>query len=66
MPRCICKNCKHCKVHTDGKVCGKHLVFVHEDDTCEGFETNEMFNPTNLTLFTIACIAIVYLLLKIL
>ena len=64
--KCICKNCKHYLEHPDGKFCGKHLIFVHNDDTCEGFENDEMFNPTKLVLFTVAVVAIVIFLSKIL
>lgn len=64
--KCICKNCKHCLEHPDGKVCGKHLVFVHKDDTCEGFETDELLNPKKIAAFAIIIAGIVIILLKIL
>jgi hypothetical protein len=64
--KCICKNCKHCLEHPDGKICGKHLIFVHNDDTCEIFENDELFDPTKLVLFTVAVVAIVIFLSKIL
>lgn len=64
--KCICKNCKHCLEHADGKVCGKHLIFVQEDDYCEGFENDELFDPTKLVLFAVAVVAIVIFLSKIL
>ena len=64
--KCICKNCKHCLEHPDGKVCDKHLIFVQEDDTCEGFETEEISDPTKLVLFAVAVVAIVIFLSKIL
>lgn len=64
--KCICNNCKHCLEHSDGKVCGKHLIFVHNDDTCEGFENDDLFDPTKLVAFTIIAIGIVILCTKIL
>ena len=66
MPRCICKNCKHCIEHPDGKVCDKHLVFVQDNDYCFDFENEELFNPTKLVLFAIVLVAIVIFLSKIL
>lgn len=62
--RCICKNCKHCHEHDDGKLCAKHMVFVHEDDTCEGFENDELFSCNKLIAFTIVAIGIVLLCAK--
>lgn len=47
-------------------MCNKHLVFVHKDDTCEGFESDELFNPTKLVAFAIVVIGIVIFLSKIL
>lgn len=64
--KCICKNCKHCLEHADGKVCDKHLIFVQEDDYCDNFETEEMSDPTKLVLFTVAVVAIIIFLTKIL
>lgn len=66
MPRSICKNCKHCHKHPDGNLCDKNLIFVQENGYCEGFEDNELFNPTKLVLFAVAVVAIVIFLLKIL
>jgi hypothetical protein len=62
--RCICKNCKHCLEHHEGLVCSKHMIFVHEDDTCEGFENDELFNPTKLVVLAIVVIGIVLLCAK--
>ena len=42
------------------------MIFVHEDDTCEGFENDELFNPTKLVVLTIVTIGIVIILSKIL
>ena len=64
--KCVCKNCKHRLEHSDGKVCGKHLVFVQEEDYCMDFENGEFFDPTNLVLFTFAVVVIVLILSKIL
>lgn len=62
--RCICKNCKHCREHSEGRVCSKHMIFVHEDDTCEGFENDELFNPTKLVVLAIVVIGIMLLCAK--
>ena len=40
------------------------MIFVHEDDTCEGFENDELFNPTKLVALAIVVIGIVLLLAK--
>ena len=64
MPRCICKNCKHCIEHPDGKVCDKHLVFVQDNDYCFDFENDKLFDPTKLVLFAIVVVAIVIFLSK--
>ena len=62
--KCICKNCKHCLEHPDGKICDKNLIFVQEDDYCEGFENDELFDPSKLVAFTIIAIGIVILCAK--
>lgn len=40
------------------------MIFVHEDDTCEGFENDELFNPTKLVVLAIVVIGIVLLCAK--
>lgn len=67
MPRCICKNCKCSSVDPkQGRLCTKKMIFVHNDDYCPYFENDELFNPTKLVLFTVAVVAIVIFLSKIL
>lgn len=64
--KCICNNCKHCLIHPDGLMCNKHLVFVHKDDTCEGFENDELLDPKKIAAFAIIIAGIVIFLSKIL
>lgn len=62
--KCICKNCKHCLEHPDGKFCDKNLVFVQKHDSCDNFENDELFDPTKLVFFAIIVVAIVIFLSK--
>lgn len=62
----ICKNCKHCLEHPYGKFCNKNLIFIQKHDSCDDFETKEMSDTTKLVLFTVAVVAIVIFLTKIL
>lgn len=65
--RTICKNCKHFTPHHDGaSLCNKKICFVDKRDSCREFNTDEMFDPTKLVLFTVAVVAIVIFLSKIL
>lgn len=50
----------------DSRLCYKHMVFVEDDETCESFENEELYNPIKIVLLTIVVIAITIFLIKIL
>ena len=64
--KCICDNCKRCLEHPEGLLCANKMTFVKKDDTCLDWENDELFNPTLLIVFSLAFLAIVMFLSKIL
>lgn len=62
--RCICKNCKHCYEHDEGKLCAKHIMFVHDEDCCPYFKNDELFNTPKFVALAIVAIGIMLLFAK--
>ena len=64
--KCICKNCKYRIEHPEGIVCERNLAFTNPEATCLDWDNDELFKPKKLVLFTVAVVAIVIFLSKIL
>ena len=72
MPRCNCKSCKHSRLHQidehypESTFCTKYYTFVEDDDVCIDWDTDETVDISKWVYFTIAVVAIVIFLTKIL
>ena len=72
MPKCNCKTCQYsCKHQIDehypeATFCTKKHAFVEDDDVCIDWENDEMVDISRWVIFTIAVVAIVIFLAKIL
>ena len=66
MKKCVCRNCKHCLIHPEGLVCANRMVFIDKEDTCLDWDSEELFMPTAIIIFTIIAIAIIIFCAKIL
>jgi hypothetical protein len=62
--RGICKNCEHSSNNEEGRICTKGLLFVNDNDFCDEFENNAIFDPSGIIAFTVVAIGIVILLAK--
>lgn len=62
--KCCCNTCKHCFEHSEGLWCEDKLTFVHKEDMCYNWDSDEVLASGKFVSLAIIAIGIVLLLAK--
>lgn len=56
--KCECKNCKHCRLYSEGAFCENKMIFVEPNNRCNDFDTDDSLSVWNNTLTYLAIVVV--------